>query len=130
MVGLVIPNEMTGTRPIYDHSTEVYFVGCLFRYLLSFSGISSQYEGIIENMCKYNPDDQLSFHSAISFFTWYISNLIECPFIKQAPMAPLCLIFALLLFLQSYSQIGYNTDLDCLLSIQELRLPSQQLHPK
>lgn len=74
-----IPNEMTGTRPVYNHSTEVYFVGCLFRYLLSFSGITSQYEGIIDKMCKYNPDDRFNGFKAVidAMYKGYIREVSE-----------------------------------------------------
>ena len=74
-----IPNEMIGTRPIYNHSTEVYFVGCLFRYLLSFSGITSQYEGIIDKMCKYNPDDRFNDFKAVidAMYKGYIREVSE-----------------------------------------------------
>lgn len=74
-----IPNEMTGTRPIYNHSTEVYFVGCLFRYLLSFQGITSQYEGIIDKMCKYNPDDRFNGFKAVidAMYKGYIREVSE-----------------------------------------------------
>lgn len=73
------PNEMTGARPVYNRSTEVYFVGCLFRNLLSAIGISSQYEYIIDKMCKYNPDDRFNdFRNVIdAMYKGYIREVSE-----------------------------------------------------
>lgn len=59
-----LPNEVLNNE--YNHQTEIYFVGCLFKNLLGNQIESFDFRHIIEKMVNTNPKDRYSSFNEIS----------------------------------------------------------------
>ena len=69
-----LPNEFKDGK--YDYSTEVYFIGKLFKKIINENKIKFfQYEKILKSMCKKNPSHRVS--SFREIYTGILSNRFD-----------------------------------------------------
>lgn len=60
-----LPDELDVVNPQYTHQSEIYFLGKLLKSLNLKSCEDFRYMGIIEKMCKTNPDERFGSFSEI-----------------------------------------------------------------